>query len=149
MSRTYRGWLRLVDLSTERGFRTGPLGRIRVSEAMTTRRLLRLVGELIRTTRISRGITQRVLGERAGIVGKYVSEIERGTRDVPLSTLLAIVEHGLGRRLAIRFENADEASQGVLLPAGVEQVAIAISALPDATRAKVLHVVQAILELTR
>jgi transcriptional regulator with XRE-family HTH domain len=114
---------------------------------MTSRKLLRLVGELIRTTRVSRGITQRVLGERAGIVGKYVSEIERGTRDVPLSTLLAIAERGLGRRLAIRF--VDDGSSEVLLAAGVEQVAIAISELPEATRVKVLHVVRAILELTR
>jgi transcriptional regulator with XRE-family HTH domain len=116
---------------------------------MSARRLSRVVGELIRTTRIAGGITQRVLGERAGIVGKYVSEIERGTRDVPLSTLLAIAERGLGRRLAIRFEGVDEAAEGVSLAAGVEQVALAISELPEATRVKVLQVVRAILELAR
>jgi transcriptional regulator with XRE-family HTH domain len=116
---------------------------------MSARRLSRAVGELIRTTRIAGGITQRVLGERAGIVGKYVSEIERGTRDVPLSTLLAIAERGLGRRLVIRFERVDAGAEGVSLAAGVEQVAIAISELPEATRAKVLLVVRAILELAR
>lgn len=115
---------------------------------MSTRGLAQAVGEMIRSTRIACGITQRVLGERAGIVSKYVSEIERGTRDVPLSTLLAIVEHGLERRLAIRFERQDD-DTGVRLSAGVEQVAIAISELPETKRGRVLELVRAILELAR
>ena len=61
--------------------------------------LLRAVGEQIRSARLAANLTQTQLGERAGLVGKYVSEIERGTRDVPLSTLQALVERGLGFRL--------------------------------------------------
>jgi transcriptional regulator with XRE-family HTH domain len=67
--------------------------------------LLRSVGELIRSASATAGLTQRELGERAGIVGKYVSEIERGTRDLPVSTLFAIAEGGLQRRLEISFRD--------------------------------------------
>src|SRR5580704_15434933 len=63
----------------------------------------RKLGALIRTCRSAARLTQAELGRRAGIVGKYVSEIERGTRDIPFSTLRAIAEDGLGLVLDVRF----------------------------------------------
>jgi transcriptional regulator with XRE-family HTH domain len=65
---------------------------------------LRALGDQIRACRIAAELTQRELGERAGIVGKYVSEIERGTRDIPFTRLAAIVEGGLQRQLVLSFQ---------------------------------------------
>ncbi|HEU0029902.1 MAG TPA: helix-turn-helix domain-containing protein [Kofleriaceae bacterium] len=108
---------------------------------------MRSLGEQIRASRIAAGLTQRALGERAGIVGKYVSEIERGTRDVPLSTLAAIVERGLRLRLEITFQGEKSAPRSV--PSYVEELATAIVALADEKRAKVVGLVRAILELAQ
>lgn len=48
------------------------------------------LGQRLRDLREARGLTQEQLGERAGFTGKYISEVERGLRDLPLSTLRAI-----------------------------------------------------------
>jgi transcriptional regulator with XRE-family HTH domain len=114
---------------------------------MDTDDLLRSLGELIRSHRVSARLTQRVLGSRAGIVSKYVSEIERGTRDVPLSTLRAIVERGLHLHLEIVFRSKGDATGP--LPMHIVEVATAIAALPPDVRSKVLALVRGIVELTR
>lgn len=75
---------------------------------MSATKLMRALGEQIRLMRIDLKLTQRELGKRAGIVDKYVSEIERGTRDVPVSTLYAIVEQGLDHRLDVVFRPRSE-----------------------------------------
>lgn len=116
---------------------------------MSVRELLRSIGERIRTARELGELTQRELGERAGIVGKYVSEIERGTRDVPLSTLHAVVERGLQRRLEISFRDRRAAADAVQLPVSVDELAIAIASLPEPTRRKVVALVHMILEAVR
>ena len=70
----------------------------------------RALGHAIRAAREAAQLTQAQLGKRAGIVGKYVSEIERGNRDVPLSTLRRIVEDGLGLTLEVRFNSQANAT---------------------------------------
>jgi transcriptional regulator with XRE-family HTH domain len=113
---------------------------------------LRVLGELIRNRRIASDLTQSQLGKRAGIVGKYVSEIERGTRDVPFSTLHAIVEDGLGRHLDVRFgetRSARPAPPARGLPRSVELVARAIAELPPERRSAVLMIVRSVLRLAR
>lgn len=106
---------------------------------------LRLLGDQIRASRIAAELTQRELGDRAGIVGKYVSEIERGTRDIPFSTLAAIVERGLQRQLVVSFQH-----QGTIrVPSYLEDLALAIGALSEEPRARVISVVRTVLELTR
>jgi transcriptional regulator with XRE-family HTH domain len=112
---------------------------------MNSNALLRSLGELIRSNRIAQGLTQRALGDRAGIGGRYVSEIERGTReDLPLSTLQAIVERGLELHLEIGFHVKGVARE---LPAHVAQVAAKIAELPAETSASVLLLVRGIVEL--
>jgi len=113
---------------------------------------LRALGQLIRQRRGAAGLTQDQLGKRAGIVGKYVSEIERGTRDVPFSTLHAIVEDGLGHRLDIRFGAPGDGRTAKLappLPRSVEAIARAMAALPAERRAAVLVLVRALLRVAR
>lgn len=112
--------------------------------------LQRSLGELIRTSRVAAGLTQEELGARAGIVGKYVSEIERGTRDVPLSTLLSIVE-GLGLSLDIRFQQRTGAPQPQRppLPRPVDEVARLIAEVAPEQRGKVLAIVRSVISLAR
>lgn len=98
------------------------------------------------------GLTQDQLGKRAGIVGKYVSEIERGTRDIPFSTLHGIVEDGLAFRLDVRFGTPAEAGGrgaklAAPLPRSVEVLARAIAALPAERRAAVLAIMRMLLRV--
>jgi transcriptional regulator with XRE-family HTH domain len=110
---------------------------------MTSVALLRTLGELIRAARSETKLTQGELGARAGIGGKYVSEIERGTRDVPLSTLYSIVERGLQLQLDISFRKRSERA----LPARVEELALAIAAMPVETQTRVIALIRDLLEL--
>lgn len=110
------------------------------------------MGQSIRTRRTAAALTQEQLGKRAGIVGKYVSEIERGTRDIPFSTLHAIVEDGLALRLDVRFGTAAEgggrgAKAAAPLPRSVEVLARAIAELPAERRATVVALVRAVLRV--
>lgn len=114
---------------------------------MTSVALLRTLGELIRAERSETGLTQGELGARAGIGGKYVSEIERGTRDVPLSTLFAIVERGLQLELDIAFRKRGRGGRGHALPAGVEQLALELAALPVATQTRLVALIRDLLAL--
>ncbi|MEO6776300.1 MAG: helix-turn-helix transcriptional regulator [Kofleriaceae bacterium] len=112
---------------------------------------LRALGQLIRHRRVAAGLTQDQLGKRAGIVGKYVSEIERGTRDVPFSTLHGIVEDGLALRLDVRFGTAAENGRATKviapLPRPVELIARAIAELPAERRTLVLVLVRTALRI--
>ena len=107
---------------------------------------LRALGQMIRARRTAAALTQSALGRKAGIVGKYVSEIERGTRDVPFSTLRAVA-HGLGTRLEIRFESDAPTRESAALPTAVESLARAIAALPAPQRKVVLAITRSVLEL--
>lgn len=108
---------------------------------------LRALGQVLRSHRSNANLTQSALAARSGISGKYVSEIERGTRDVPFSTLHALVHDGLRRRLEMKFADAPSSASSGGLPRGIYEVARAIAALPDAERAAVLSIVRAALRL--
>ena len=109
---------------------------------------LRKLGAMIRNCRSAAQLTQAELGRRAGIVGKYVSEIERGTRDVPFSTLRAIAEDGLALVLEVRFRpdlgavpTQDE------VPAAVAGLAREIAGLAPEQRGRVIAIVKILLRL--
>lgn len=50
------------------------------------------LGERIRTFRKAKGLTQEILGEKAGLSYKFIGEIERGQVNPSLDTLAAIAE---------------------------------------------------------
>ena len=50
------------------------------------------VGERIRTIRKTRGFTQETLAERTGLQSTYISDVERGDRNISLETLEKIIE---------------------------------------------------------
>ncbi|HSN92696.1 MAG TPA: helix-turn-helix transcriptional regulator [Anaeromyxobacteraceae bacterium] len=64
------------------------------------RGLLQHLGARLRRLREDRGLTQEQVAARAGFTAKYLSECERGLRDLPLTSLRAIVEDGLSSSLA-------------------------------------------------
>ena len=111
----------------------------------SSQQALRALGQLIRTRRIASGLTQAALGRKAGIVGKYVSEIERGNRDIPFSTLRRIVEDGLGLVLDVRLETKRAAPP---LPAMAPELREVAELPPDARKA-VLSVIRTLLTLAR
>jgi transcriptional regulator with XRE-family HTH domain len=52
---------------------------------------LRLVGEQIRIIRKARGLTQEVLAEKSGLSFSYISDVERGERNISLESLEKII----------------------------------------------------------
>jgi transcriptional regulator with XRE-family HTH domain len=115
---------------------------------VTSSEFLAAVGKSIRAAREAAGLTQARLGSRSGIEGKYVSEIERGTRNLPLSTLHAIVKKGLGLELDVRLGDAGKPGPAPL-PAAIESVARAIQALPAKQQRTVLSIIEMLLALTK
>ena len=66
------------------------------------REVLRKLGEKVRSYRHERGLTQEALAESLDLSVAYVSLIERGQRNPPYTTVVAIA-HALGvspRKLA-------------------------------------------------
>ena len=118
---------------------------------------LDLLGVRLREMREARGLTQEALGERAGFTGKYLSEVERGLRDLPLSTLRAIAT-SLGATLEDVFrglESGKAAGREVALPLpepfSREVLALvrALTQLPSARRRRVLSAIRALLQVAR
>lgn len=59
--------------------------------------ILRRLGERVRGLRRARGLTQEALARSLGLSVAYVSLIERGGRNPPVTTVVAIA-HALGVR---------------------------------------------------
>lgn len=65
------------------------------------------VGEQIRNIRKRRGMTQEALADRSGLSFSYISDVERGTRNISLDSLGRIVE-ALGTTPAQIFADMNE-----------------------------------------
>ncbi|MEK3720592.1 helix-turn-helix domain-containing protein [Paenibacillus sp. FSL H8-0034] len=52
---------------------------------------VKLVGERIRTIRKEKGYTQESLAEKSGVYITYISDIERGERNITLETLDKVI----------------------------------------------------------
>ncbi|MUG67289.1 HTH-type transcriptional regulator sinR [Chlamydia abortus] len=66
-----------------------------------------MVGEQIRRIRKLRGMTQEQLAEQSGLSFSYISDVERGTRNISLESLGKIIS-ALGVKPAQLFEDIDE-----------------------------------------
>lgn len=53
---------------------------------------VKLVGEKIKLVRKARGLTQETLSEKSGLSEKYISDTERGTRNISLESLEKIMK---------------------------------------------------------
>ena len=62
------------------------------------------IGALIHEARTERGMTQADLAEKVGTTRSYISKIENDLKEVRLSTLMRIVEQGLGGQLELAIK---------------------------------------------
>jgi transcriptional regulator with XRE-family HTH domain len=116
--------------------------------------VVRRVGQRLRELREVSG-TQEEVAERAGFSGKYVSEIERGLRDPPLTTLERIAVDGLGCTLeqlvvgANAAQPSGKAAPRQAVPRMARQIVDELAALPDNVRRKAIPVVRGVIALAR
>ena len=62
------------------------------------------LGVLIEEARKSRNLTQEELATKCGTNKSYISRIENDASDIRLSTLIRIIQEGLGGRLQVSIE---------------------------------------------
>jgi transcriptional regulator with XRE-family HTH domain len=108
--------------------------------------LMERLGARLREIREHAKLSQDAVGERAGFSGKYIGEIEKGLRDVPLSTLRAVVESGLGLRIESVFlehRRRRAAIHPEPLARDVELTASIVATLPMSMRRPLLALVEA------
>lgn len=106
--------------------------------------LLERLGARVRELREAAALTQEALGERAGFGAKYIGEIEKGLRDVPLSTLRAIAEHGLGVPVGALFDGAVRRVPRASHARDVELTAVQLAEMPLKTRRAISALVKSL-----
>ena len=62
------------------------------------------IGVLIQEARKKRNLTQEELALKVGTTKNYISRIENDASDIRLSTLLRIINEGLGGHLSLSFD---------------------------------------------
>jgi len=62
------------------------------------------LGVLIEQARKERNMTQSQLAEKCGTNKSYISRIENNASDIRLSTLMKIIQEGLGGKLKLELE---------------------------------------------
>ena len=62
------------------------------------------LGALLEEARIKMGMTQEELAEKCGTNKSYISRIENNASDIRLSTLMKIVQQGLGGHLKLTLQ---------------------------------------------
>ncbi len=62
------------------------------------------LGVMLQELRKEKGLTQEQLAEKCGTTKTYISRIENDASDIRLSTLMRIIQEGLGGRLRVSFE---------------------------------------------
>src|ERR1700733_3086122 len=108
--------------------------------------LMERLGARLREIREHAKLSQEAVGERAGFSGKYIEEIEKGVRDVPMSTLRALVESGLGVRMDVLFVERPGriATYKPALARDIEITASLLAILPMKMRRPLLALVEAV-----
>lgn len=69
-------------------------------------KFIQKVGEQVRKIRKLKGLTQEQLAERSGLSFSYISDVERGTRNISLESLGKIIQ-ALGVKPVQLFEDLD------------------------------------------
>ena len=62
------------------------------------------LGVLLEEARIKLGMTQEELANKCGTNKSYISRIENNASDIRLSTLMKIIQQGLGRHLKLTLQ---------------------------------------------
>ena len=78
----------------------GALARVQWEQEFETFRL----GVLLEQARLKLGMTQEELAEKCGTNKSYISRIENNASDIRLSTLMKIIQTGLGGHLKLTLD---------------------------------------------
>ena len=62
------------------------------------------LGVLLEEARTKLGMTQEELADKCGTNKSYISRIENNSSDIRLSTLMKIIQHGLGGHLTLTLK---------------------------------------------
>lgn len=62
------------------------------------------LGVMLQELRKSKGLTQEQLAEKCGTTKTYISRIENNASDIRLSTLMRIIQKGLGGNLKLSVD---------------------------------------------
>lgn len=62
------------------------------------------LGVLLEEARTKLGMTQEELAKKCGTNKSYISRIENNSSDIRLSTLMKIIQHGLGGHLKLTLQ---------------------------------------------
>lgn len=62
------------------------------------------LGVMLQELRKSKGMTQEQLAEKCGTTKTYISRIENNASDIRLSTLMRIIQEGLGGHLKLSVD---------------------------------------------
>ena len=62
------------------------------------------LGVLLEEARTKLGMTQEELAQKCGTNKSYISRIENNSSDIRLSTLMKIIQHGLGGHLKLTLQ---------------------------------------------
>lgn len=62
------------------------------------------LGVMLQELRKSKGLTQEQLAEKCGTTKTYISRIENNASDIRLSTLMRIIQEGLGGHLKLTVD---------------------------------------------
>lgn len=62
------------------------------------------LGVMLQELRKEKGLTQEQLAEKCGTTKNYISRIENNVSDIRLSTLMRIIQDGLGGYLNLKVE---------------------------------------------
>lgn len=62
------------------------------------------LGAMLQELRKEKGLTQEELAEKCGTTKNYISRIENNASDIRLSTLMRIIQEGLGGRLKLSVD---------------------------------------------
>ncbi|MBI3258208.1 MAG: helix-turn-helix transcriptional regulator [Ignavibacteriae bacterium] len=62
------------------------------------------LGILLEEARLKLGMTQEELAEKCGTTKSYISRIENNASDIRLSTLMKIIQQGLGGHLKLTLQ---------------------------------------------
>jgi DNA-binding XRE family transcriptional regulator len=62
-----------------------------------------LIAELLKVARREARLTQKQLADKVGTHKNYISRLENGRVDIPLSTLFRVFEQGLGRKIRLEI----------------------------------------------
>ena len=62
------------------------------------------LGVLLEEARVKLGMTQEELAEKCGTNKSYISRIENNSSDIRLSTLMKIIQQGLGGHLKLTLQ---------------------------------------------